>query len=63
MTDFHVAMSAHTRGGVYVNLLIHEEGARVPEAYGSNLKRLARIKASYDPHNVFRCNQNIRPAV
>ncbi len=61
VSDFHEAMSVHTRGGVYVNLLSHEEGGRVPEAYGPNLERLARIKASYDPHNVFRCNQNIRP--
>ncbi|MEX2473134.1 MAG: BBE domain-containing protein [Gemmatimonadota bacterium] len=62
VSDFHHAMSAHTRGGVYVNLLSHEETSRVPEAYGPNLERLARIKTKYDPHNLFRCNQNIRPS-
>lgn len=61
-TAFHQAMSSHTRGGVYVNLLSHEEADRVPEAYGQNLDRLTRIKARYDPHNMFRCNQNIQPA-
>jgi FAD/FMN-containing dehydrogenase len=62
VSDFHQAMAAHTRAGVYVNLLSHEEADRVPEAYGPNFDRLARIKARYDPDNVFRLNQNIRPA-
>ena len=31
-------------------------------AYGATLERVRRIKAVYDPDNVFRLNQNIEPA-
>ena len=56
-------MQPHATGGVYVNFLHNDEGdARVRAAYGDNYDRLARIKAQVDPDNVFRSNQNIRPA-
>jgi len=49
-------------GGVYVNFLTADESERVHAAYGENYDRLAAIKRAYDPTNLFRINQNIRPA-
>jgi len=56
-------MTPHATGGVYVNFMPEDEGQRVkPGAYGPNYGRLAKLKAKYDPHNLFRRNQNIQPA-
>ena len=57
----HDAMTPFASGGVYVNLLGEDEGARVRAAYGPNYDRLARIKAEWDPDNVFRQNHNVVP--
>jgi FAD/FMN-containing dehydrogenase len=49
--------------GAYVNFVGDEGEARVRAAYpGVTWDRLARIKAEYDPDNLFRLNQNIPPA-
>jgi FAD/FMN-containing dehydrogenase len=49
--------------GVYVNFLENEGDRRVHDAYpAETYARLARIKRRYDPYNVFRRNQNVRPA-
>lgn len=49
--------------GGYVNFLMDDEGeTRVRASYGANYERLAKIKSRYDPANLFRVNQNIRPA-
>ncbi|HEV2742399.1 MAG TPA: FAD-binding oxidoreductase [Rubrobacter sp.] len=49
--------------GVYVNNLGEEEADRVEEAYGGQYGRLVALNDKYDPTNLFRLNQNIRPAV
>jgi FAD/FMN-containing dehydrogenase len=49
--------------GVYVGFLANEGEARIRAAYpGATWDRLTRIKATYDPTNLFRLNQNIPPA-
>ena len=56
------ALTPHATGGVYVNFMPEDEAQRVRAgAYGANYERLARLKAKYDPDNLFRMNQNIRP--
>ncbi len=47
---------------VYVNFLMEEGEERVRQAYGADVyERLVDVKTAWDPHNVFRLNQNIRP--
>jgi FAD/FMN-containing dehydrogenase len=49
--------------GAYAGLLADEGGERVRAAYpGATWERLAAVKATYDPDNMFRLNQNIPPA-
>jgi FAD/FMN-containing dehydrogenase len=48
--------------GVYVNFLHDEGDGRIREAYpAETYERLVRVKQQYDPHNMFRFNQNISP--
>ena len=61
--DFFGRMAPHATGGVYVNFMPGDEAQRVRGgAYGPNYQRLSRLKARYDPGNLFRNNQNILPA-
>jgi len=55
------AVRPYSTGGVYANNLGDEGEDRVRDAYGDNYARLVRLKTKYDPTNVFRLNQNIKP--
>jgi hypothetical protein len=58
---YHEALHPYSAGGGYVNMMMEEGQERVEASYGENYWRLAKIKAKYDPHNLFHVNQ-IRPA-
>jgi FAD/FMN-containing dehydrogenase len=60
--DFFNATARYATGGVYVNFLTQDETGRIPAAYGPNYDRLVQLKGKYDPTNLFRLNQNIKPA-
>jgi hypothetical protein len=58
------SMQRFTGSGIYLNFpgFGEEKEALVRSAYGANYERLARLKAQYDPTNLFRMNLNIAPA-
>ena len=59
----HEGLAPLATGGVYVNLLGHDQGPdSVQAAYGPNLDRLAQVKGIYDPENLFRHTHNVPPA-
>ncbi len=55
------AVKPYAAGTVYVNFMPEDEAGRVEAAYGGNYRRLLEIKQRYDPLNLFRMNQNLRP--
>ena len=59
--EFWEAMQSFTPGAVYVNYLGAEGEDRIKAAYGANYERLVDLKNKYDPTNLFRLNQNIKP--
>ena len=61
--EFFDAAAPYATGGVYVNFMPQDETARVSNAYKPEVwKRLSELKAKWDPTNLFRMNQNIRPS-
>jgi hypothetical protein len=56
------ALHPYSAGGAYVNFMMDEGQERVQATYRDHYARLAAIKREFDPDNLFRVNQNIRPA-
>ncbi|WP_276246639.1 MULTISPECIES: FAD-binding oxidoreductase [unclassified Haladaptatus] len=58
--EYYDAQSPNAQEGVYVNF-ISEDSGEERLAYGANYERLSELKQAYDPHNLFRVNQNVKP--
>jgi hypothetical protein len=57
------ALTPHSTGGMYINFVPEDSGERARDVYGaSKYQRLSDLKSRYDPQNVLRVNQNIKPA-
>jgi len=59
--EFFAKSQPFASGGAYINFLTQEESERIAFAYGATYNRLVEIKNKYDPTNLFRMNQNIKP--
>ena len=60
--DYWDALHPYSAGGAYVNMMMDEGEERIRASYRDNYARLVQAKRQYDPDNLFRVNQNIRPA-
>jgi len=60
--EFFARSQPFASSGAYVNFLTGDESERVAFAYGDSYERLVELKKKFDPANIFRINQNIRPA-
>jgi FAD/FMN-containing dehydrogenase len=57
-------MRPFSSGGVHMNFLAADEGKeRIRAAYSVDYDRLVALKNKYDPTNLFRVNQNVKPTV
>jgi FAD/FMN-containing dehydrogenase len=60
--DYWNALHPYSDGGAYVNFMMEEGQDRIKATYRENYERLANAKRKWDPENLFRVNQNIKPA-
>lgn len=59
--EFFARSQPFASSGAYINFLTQEETDRIAFAYGATWNRLVELKSKYDPTNLFRMNQNIKP--
>jgi FAD/FMN-containing dehydrogenase len=55
------ALHPYSSGGTYLNFIMDEGQDRIKASFKQNYDRLVEIKKKYDPENLFRVNQNIKP--
>lgn len=60
--NYWEALHPYSSGGAYSNFMMDEGQERVQASYKHNYNRLTKIKKQYDPDNLFRVNQNIKPS-
>jgi FAD/FMN-containing dehydrogenase len=60
--QYYDALHPYSAGGAYVNFMMEEGEDRVKATYRGNYERLAKLKSKFDPDNLFRVNQNIKPS-
>jgi FAD/FMN-containing dehydrogenase len=60
--NYWTAIQPFATGGAYINFMMDEGQDPIRATYGKNFERLTKIKKKYDPTNLFRVNQNIKPA-
>jgi hypothetical protein len=59
--EYWQALHPLSAGGGYVNFMMEEGQDRIRATYRDNYQRLVEVKNTYDPHNLFHVNQNIKP--
>jgi hypothetical protein len=60
--DYYEALEPYSAAGGYINFMDRDDQGRIKASYAGDCERLAAIKATYDPTNLFHLNQNIQPA-
>ena len=61
--DYWNALHPYSAGGAYINFMMDEGETGIKTSYADNYDKLVRVKTKYDPDNLFRVNQNIKPAL
>jgi FAD/FMN-containing dehydrogenase len=59
--DYYEAIAPHSEPGGYINFMSGDDQGRIQDNYRDNYNRLVEVKRAYDPDNLFRHNQNIKP--
>ena len=59
--DYYEAIAPHSEPGGYINFMDDDDQGKIRDNYRQNYDRLVQVKRTYDPHNLFHLNQNIKP--